>query len=142
MSYICPETKPGTYVLDGYYSMLQSDALNFNERPEKTISKVAIEFLAEEQTTPNLLYCHVGYGSQPKCLTWDTSAKQKKLECLTERTRIKHKLRNTRPDDIPSFKFWRRGVYLAWRFFSKNTGGGACYNRVELTVKKSQGDWR
>jgi hypothetical protein len=139
--YPCPETVNGIYISDGYYSLLQSGENNFKERTEKTVNKVAVDFVAEAQTSPNLLYVNIGYGSQPGCLSWDQSSVPKKLECLTERSRAQHKARNTRPDELPTFKFWRRGVYLAWRFYSKSTGGGACYNMVEMSVKKASGNW-
>lgn len=140
--YDCPQTADGTYALDGYYSMMQSDAADFKEKIEKIINKAHVEFNAEPQTTPNLLYYHVGYGSQPGCLAWDTSARPIKLECLTERSRLKHKSRNTRPDELPSFKVYRKGVFLSYRFYSKSTGGGACYGGVVQSVRKSSGDWR
>lgn len=141
-AYPCPQTVPGTYVNDGYFSMLQSDSSDFKERVEKLINKIHIEFVAEAQTTPSLLRCHVGYGAQPQCLTWDKSPVPVKLECLTRKTRNQHALRNTRQDEIPSFNVHRRGVYLAWRFFISGTGGGSYYNSVTLSVRKPQGDWR
>lgn len=134
-------TAPGVYVSDGYFSMLQADANNFKERIDKTVNKVAVEFISEEQTTPNLLHVNIAFGSQPNCMTWDRSAPAKKLECLTDRTRRRHQLRNTRPNEMPTFKFWRRGVYLAWRFYVKGTGGCSCFNMVELSVKKASGNW-
>lgn len=140
--YDCPTVTPGDFELDGYYSMVQSDAGDFKERIEKLINKVHIEFVAEEQTSPNLLRCHVGYGAQPSCLTWDKSATPVKLECLTRKTRNQHKLRNTRQDEIPSFNVHRRGAYLAWRFYISGTGGGSCFNSVTMSVRKAQGEWK
>lgn len=139
MSYCA--TTVGSYTTDGYYSMLQSDANNFKERIDKTINRMAVEFISEAQTTPSLLHAHVAFGTQPNCMTWDKSTTPKKLQCLTEQTRRKHALRNTRPDEMPTFKFWRRGVYLAWRFFVKGTGGCSTFNQVELSVKKASGNW-
>lgn len=138
----CPETVEGTYAIEGYYSMLQSDAADFKEKIEKIINRAHVEFNAEAQTTPNLLYFHAGHGAQPSCLSWDTTARPVKLECLTEKNRRQHGLRNTRPDEIPSFRVYRKGVFLAWRFYSKGTGGGACYGGVVQSVRKSSGDWR
>lgn len=142
MSYTCPETAPGCYALDGYYSMLQSDAGDFKTKAEKLINKVAIDFVAEDQTTPSLLNCNVAYGQQPECLTWDRTAQAKKLQCLTNKSRNQHALRKTRPDEIPSFQFHRRGVYVAWRFYIKGTGGGSCFNGVTTSLRSPQADWR
>lgn len=142
LTYPCPQTVPGAYRLAGYYSLLQSDASDFRTKAEKLINKLHIESVAEEQTTPNLLFCHVGYGAQPSCLTWDRSAPARTLECLTTKTRNQHTLQNTRPDTLPTFNFHRRGVHLAWRFFVKGTGGGSCFNGVTVSVRSPQSDWK
>lgn len=141
-SYECPETDPGSYVLDGYYSLLQSDAGDFGEKVEKMLNKIAIDFLAESQTSPNKLYCEMAYGKQPECLVWDRSAEPVKLECLTNRSRNQHKLRNTRADTLPTFLFHRRGGFIAWRFYVKGTGGGSCFNSITMSIRLAQGDWR
>ena len=140
--YDCPQTVDGSYALDGYYSMMQGDAADFKEKVEKIINKLHVEFNAESQTTPNLLYVHVGFGAQPSCLSWDRTLRTIKLECITEKSRLQQKARNIRPNEIPSFFCYRRGVFLAWRFFVKGTGGGSCFGGVVQSVRKAMGEWR
>lgn len=140
MSYCA--TTVGSYVLDGYYSMLQSDGTDYGTKVEKLINKLLVSFNAEVQTSPSQLFVHVGFGSQAECLSWDKSPRPVPLECLTQKTRTQHKLRNTRADSIPSFQCYRRGVYLGWRFFTKGTGGGAEYAGVNLSVRGAAADWR
>lgn len=135
-------TAPGVYVSDPYVSMLQSDSSDFKTKVEKLISKVCIDFVATAQTSPSKLNCEIAYGQQPECLRWDQSAPTQKLECLTDRTRRKHELRNTRADSLPTFKFYRKGTYLAWRFWVGGLGGCACFNSVTLSARITQGDWK
>lgn len=141
-SYPCPETIDGDYTNDGYVSLLQADAGDWKIKTEKLVSKICVDYTAEDQTTPSKLHCELAYGEQPECLGWDRSAETKNLECLTDRSRMQHRLRNTRPDTLPTFKFHRRGVYLAWRFWVGGTGGLSCFNGVTLSVRNPQSDWR
>ena len=139
--YECPTTTPGQYVNDGYYSMMQSDAKDEDKKTEKLVNKAVVDFIAEEQTTPSKLYFNLAYGYQPDCLQWDLSAKPQKLECLTGKSDRQHAIARTRASRLPSFKVYRKGVYLAWRFYVKGTGGASCFNGVTWTVRPATGDW-
>lgn len=140
MSYCA--TTVGVYTTDPYVSLLQSDASDFKVKTEKLISKVYIDFVATAQTSPSKLHCEIAFGSQPECLRWDRSAPTQKLECLTEITRKKHELRNTRADALPTFQFHRKGTYVAWRFWVGGVGGCSCFNSVTLSARVTQGDWK
>lgn len=137
----CPQTVPGQYVLDGYYSMLQSDAQNFGIDEDKLIDKIRIDFTADIQALPNNIYCHVAYGIQPDCLIWDNPA-AKELMCLTDKTDAEHEANNTRPAEGAMFPQYRRGRYVAWRFYINGTGGGACFSQLTQHVRPIQGDWK
>lgn len=139
-TYDCPYTVTGVYDSVGYATMLQGDAEKFTKTEEKLINKIGIDFIARAQTTPNLLHCQVGYGAQPSCLTWANS-EPVEMKCLTERSVPEHKHDGSRPAATPKFNFHQAGIFLAWRFFVLNTGGGACFNEVKLSVRMKSGCW-
>lgn len=140
--YPCQSDVEAAYELNGYASLLQSDASDFKIKPDKLISKVVIEFVAEAQTSPSKLYCQIATGAQSECLSWDSSARPQLLECLTSRTRGQHKSRNTRADSLASYHFHRRGGYISWRLFVRGTGGGSAFNGATLSVRSVQSDWK
>lgn len=142
VTYNCPQTTPGDYALDGYYSMLQGDAMAFGQKAEKLINRSEVDYVAEEQTVPNDLTFHVGYGQQPRCLTWDTTAADQQLKCLTENSAAQHAANNTRPSLLATYNYYRRGVYISWRMYTSGTGGASCFNGVTLSVRLVQGQWR
>lgn len=136
------QTSTASYVSDPYVSMLQSDANDFKTKTEKLISKACVDYNATAQTTPSKLHFEVAYGSQPECLRWDLTAPTQKLECLTEKSRRQHELRNTRADSLPTYKFHRRGVFIGWRMWVGGLGGCSCFNSVTLTARNPQADWK
>lgn len=131
------------YCSDGYSSMMQSDMNTFGISAEKLISRVLIDYEAEVQSTPNRLAVQIAYGAQPKCTTWKDIG-HRDLRCLTEETAARHEADNTRPDLAAKYPTWYRGRYIGYRFYvdaveggTKVTGGGSCFNRVELRIRKA-----
>lgn len=140
-SYDCPYTSPGIYVLDGYFSLVQADAWDYGQKVEKTVRGGVVDYVAEDQIDPNQLHFEVGYGPQPRCLTWDQSAAPQDLACLTEQSAAEHAANSTRPELIASYHFFRRGVYIAWRAYTSGTGGASCWDKATLSMRLAQGEW-
>jgi hypothetical protein len=136
----CYRTAPGIYIITGYYSMLQGDAMDFGAREEKMINALSASFEAETQTDPNSLYLQIGYGQHANCLVWANSG-QTELSCQTEMTDAVHKSGKTRPDNFAKFPLYRRGIYLSWRLYIEGPGGGATLDELVLSVKKMQSAW-
>lgn len=141
-AYDCPYTSPGIYAQDGYFSLIQSDADDYKQKVEKIINRAEIDFVAEDQVAPNELSFEVAYGAQPRCLTWDQSATPKELTCLTSESAVAHAANNTRPSEMATYNFYRRGVFIAWRAFTSGTGGASCWNRVTTNMRLAAGEWR
>lgn len=138
--YDCPYTIPGQYVSEGYYSMLQGDSHDYNTNVNKIINRSVVDFEAEAQTTPNEIFFQIAYGSQPGCMVWDDTD-PRDLACIVDGEQEAMEADNLRPGELPTFNWYREGSRLAWRFYTKDTGGGACYNGLTLSVRKSSGEW-
>jgi len=136
----CPHTTIGVYSQEGYTSMLQGDAYDYGKREEKMINYAAVDYVAEEQTTPNMLNFQVAYGQQPGCMRWANTT-PRELKCLTEKDEAQHEADNTRANRSATFPMYRAGSFLAWRFYIEGTGGGSCYNEVTLRVRTKSGKW-
>lgn len=140
-SYECPCVVPGTYVDNGYASMMQGDAFKYGTNVEKLINKALVDFDADVQTTPGLLNFQVAYGAQPGCMVWET-ADPVEFSCIVDYNEASAEAVNERPGEIPSFLVYRRGAYLGWRFWIEGLGAGGCFNGVNLSVRKASGDWK
>lgn len=127
-----------SYMCVGYDSVLQSGAEDFKEWREKLINQIKVEFQASPQTTPNDLYCFVGYGAQADCFRWRQLTTQE-LRCLTDNTEAQDDAGNTRPYDIANFPTHYRGRYIGWRIKVTGTGGASCFSRVSQRVILVQG---
>ena len=136
----CPFTVAGTYAIDGYYSMAQGDASDLGQSVEKLINRAKLDFSAEPQSFPNSLYFQLGYGTQPDCLVW-AAAEGKPLSCETEMTDDELAAANARPGLGASYPLYRRGRYLAWRFYINGTGGAACISSMTRRMRLIQGEW-
>jgi hypothetical protein len=141
LTYDCPYTVPGNYASDGYYSMQQGDAYDYRVHEEKLINQAIVDFEAEPQTTPNDLFFQVAYGSQSGCMIWDSTS-PKPLACTLEGDETSMEAANQRPRELPTFKFYRKGAFLAWRFYVNGTGGGASFGALTLSVRRTSGEWK
>lgn len=140
--YECPYTSPGNYDQDGYFSLLQADAIDFNQKVEKLVNRGEVDYVAEDQIPPNELRFEIAYGAQPRCMTWDQSAPPKELTCITAESAAQHAADNTRPNQMATYPFYRRGVFIAWRAYTSGTGGASCWNRATLSMRLAMGEWR
>ena len=138
----CPYTSPGSYAQDGYFSLIQADALDYNQKVEKLANRGEVDYVAEDQIPPNVLNFEIAYGAQPRCMTWDQSAPPKELTCITGESAAQHTANNTRPNQMATYPFYRRGVFIAWRAYTSGTGGASCWNRVTLSMRLAMGEWR
>lgn len=130
-----PNVGTATYAQSSYPSLLQTDALNFRVPTEKMLQAITVELTAEEQTVPSTLYCAVGTGSQPGCLSWET-ADPVNLDCLDQSDEA-----GTRPTLPPRFAFYSQGIHLAWRLWTNGTGGAFCTSGVTMKVSGATKCW-
>lgn len=140
VAYTCPYTGYGEYEDDGYYSLLQGGAFSYGARQEKLIRNLIVEYEAVTQADPNLLYCQIGWGAQPGCMTW-SDTEPRELTCLTDKTAAQSARDNTRPNLKATFPVYRAGSFLAYRLYVTGTGGGAAFNVVTQKVRLKQGRW-
>lgn len=138
----CPYTTDGVYVNDGYFSVLQSDSDDYKQKEEKEIRRAQVDFVALDQVPASQLSFDISYGAQPRCMTWDTSAADRELKCLTSESAAEHQANNTRASSLASYNFFRRGAFIGWRAYTSGTGGGSCWNKVALQLRNAQGEWR
>ncbi len=124
----------GTYVHEGYATVVQQGLERYKSDDEKMIKRVTIEAKPLTQAIPSDLECEVGYGSQPDCMRWVTS-EPLPFACRTAKTNAQHDADGTRQDRRFDYSFWRRGIYLAWRFRIEGVGGGGEFSCITSTVK-------
>ena len=135
---VFPDTSVGTYVDEGYYSLLQSDPYDYATPVEKLMTTVAVAFVAEVQTTPNPLSCSIAFGSQAECTSWALSD-DVLLDCLDGPDY--DTTTNMRPANFARFAFYSQGIYLGWRLFTHGVGGGFCVSSMTLSLRKNTGAW-
>lgn len=136
----CPQTVVGTYVLDGYTSLLQKDLHDYGQKEDKLINKIEVDFDALPQTSPGQLVAQVGYAANAACTLWSEVA-GKNFACpnvLSDDLELYYK---ERPNLPAVYKFFRRGRYLAWRLSISGTGSGGCISRLTKSVRLAQGVW-
>jgi len=126
-----------TYVLDPYTSILQSGAWDFGYPDDtKEINRFEVEFEAVSQTVPNDLNLRIGYADQAYCTPIWRAQSSKALECLTEFTVAQHVTNNTRPDNTAEWPLYYEGRYLFWELSVSGTGGGVCFSRMSMDVRR------
>jgi len=130
-----PAVGEATYTASSYPSLIQTDGMNFKSSTEKRVQAMSVEFTAEDQTVPGVLYAAVGAGSQPSCLDWET-ADGVDLECLDAPTDSQ-----TRATKIPRYAFWVDGVNIAWRIWTNGTGNAFCLSGVTLKMQGATKCW-
>ena len=140
ITYACPYTTDGQYVLDGYSSMVQGDMHKYGKNEEKTVSLASIDYVAREQASPSQLHFQIGYSAQASCPTWKDAAPVD-LRCLTEQTALQHQQQNTRPSTFAKFPVFRSGVFIGYRFFILGTGGLTCFSEVKIHLRLRQSCW-
>lgn len=136
----CPETSVGIYVQDGYVSLKQRDLNDYGVKADKLINRVAVDFDALPQTTPNTLYCQVGYAANASCVLW-SEAVERDFACMTDQSDAEHAYYHTRPNELANFPFHRRGRYLTERVWISGTGGGGCLTKQTNRLRMAQGVW-
>lgn len=139
----CPYTVIGTYARDGYTSLLQGDLLDYGVKQDKKITRVILDFVAAEQTTPNILRCAVAYSNNAECPRW-SETKEEEFACLSNFTDAEHDFYKTRPSLPALFNFSRRGRYLGYRFWLEGSGGAGCFTQITRKMRMAQGttDWK
>jgi len=137
----------GFYVLKGYSTILQSGSENLNIDAEKNCRLLKTEFKADLQTTPNILYADIAFGTQASCMTWrnirivepdGTTQPGVPLKCITDFTAAQHIANQTRPTPDARFPTAVRGKFLAYRLRILGTGGGSCFSSVQLDVARAE----
>jgi hypothetical protein len=140
VTYECPYSTTGQYVMDGYTSLVQGDMHKFGKNEDKTINLASIDYVAREQAEASLLYFQVGYGAQPGCPTWK-DATPVELRCITAKSAAQHEADNTRPDTFAKFPVFRSGQFIGYRFYILGTGGLSCFSETKLSVRLKQSCW-
>lgn len=135
------------YVLDGYNSIIECGAEDLGIDAEKVSRMLKVEYTADPQTTPNLLYADVAYGVEANCRTWKNIKKVQPdgtidtgvpLRCLTEFDLATHEANQTRPGKDATFPCSIRGKFLSYRLRIEGTGGGACISKVQIDVARAE----
>ncbi len=132
----------GTYVLDGYDSILRSGAETFDQRSfEKEFTEFLLDILPEIQTTPSPLYVRVGVSARPVdpnndgvCpLLWEVQ-EVKYLDCGDSDVSVLED-NNQRPTSGPmKWPLYRRGQCLYWEIKISGTGGACQISAIGQTV--------
>lgn len=140
----------GTYVKDGYRSILRSGALHFN-RPDdnKIAQRFAYSFAAGIAVKPSSLILRIGASNQPhdpnssrgRCVIQWEEQDPMLLECLSDVDAAQHAADGTRPDELAEWPLYWIGNYLYFELEIVNpdvdpvdTGGNVCFSRWTLNV--------
>ena len=134
---------PGSYVTNGYMSILRSGPQHFGSpSKEKTESFFSVEAISEPQTSPITIGLRIGQSSQPvdsnraaDCsLIWFTED-EKTLECQSESDPDKQVSDGTRPDEGFRWPTMATGRYIYWELSVDGAGGDVSLGRVEQFVE-------
>lgn len=136
-----------SYIQDGYGSIIESGAEDLGIDAEKVARMLKVEYKAELQTTPNLLYADIAFGVEANCRVWKNIRKVQPdgtiddgvpLRCLTEFDIATHEANQTRAGKDATFPCSVRGKFLSYRLRIDGTGGGACISKVQLDVARAE----
>ncbi len=136
-----------TYLQEGFKSVLQSGAESLKIDDEKNLSEIKVQYKADLQTTPNLLYCWAGFGAEANCLEWkllrnvipdNTINDGVELRCLTDLDVAQHTAQGIRSSLDAHFHASMRGRFLSYKLIVQGTGGGSCYSDVRMRIAQSQ----
>lgn len=132
----------GTYVLDGYDSILRPGPEHFG-RPEleKHINYIEVNGVPEVQAIPSNAHLRIGMSAE----IMDPNDADATILWVTEdpiplerddTTAAEHLSAGTRPDSKPlQWSVYMIGHYLYWEFKVSGTGGGVCLSSVVRHVK-------
>lgn len=130
----------GTYVRDGYSSILRSGGISFGSPfSPKQINKFLTDLLPAEQTIPSKIRLRIGTSFQPVdpnkvgCNVIWIEATPKDMKCLTG-TEAQQIMKKTRQGAGFQWELYREGHWLYYELRIDGTGGSACMSRVELSV--------
>jgi hypothetical protein len=146
-TYYRQELDGSLYVLNGYDTVIRSGQWDFKDSKEKRIRELWVQFLAEEQTVPNILYGYIGIAPSPGCITWkqirsyddcETVSEGISLACPTAKTAEEHEADYTFANNPTHFQTLLRSRYLSWKLKVTGTGGGVCFSQVALEVEQTQ----
>lgn len=137
-------TTAAAYSEVGYVSIAQSDAQDFGTPANKTVLKAAVEVDVPDMpdTDPAHLHCDVGYGAQPRQISWSSSAPRR-----VDSLRVLPGQSGIRANRFATYPFFRTGSQIAWRLMiaDQNKGpvlGGLCsLNEMTVSVRQSHGDY-
>jgi hypothetical protein len=134
-----------TYHNYGYSTVMQSGAEDFGISEDKLTDLITVNYVAEPQTTPNLLYAYIGLSQQPTCHRWQhvrfydengDLQDGRELRCLTDKSHDEHDTDSTRSDLDAKFPTQSRAKFIAYKLKINGTGGGACFSGVELKTTR------
>jgi hypothetical protein len=136
----CPYTSEATYARNGYTSLAQHDLIDYGVKLEKTIERVVIDFDALDQSTPGQLYVSVAYARNAHCPTW-SEVRNKPFSCISDYSDEAAAFYHVRPNEMPVFKFMRRGGFIGLRWYLTGTGSGGCFTKVTRRMRIAQSKW-
>lgn len=143
-------TTSGVYENQGYVSIAQTDSLDGGSPRDKTVLCAHVEYDSKDvpDNTAARLHFHVGYGSQPRSLVWDTGQASRQIDRISASDSTEHKTNKTRPDAKATYQFFRTGSQLAFRLMiadslgNKVTGGECRLNQMHVRIRQSHRDYR
>ena len=144
-SYYRQELDGSLYVLNGYDTVIRSGQEDFKTMSEKRVRELAVQFLAEEQTVPNLLYGYIGIAPSPGCDRWkllrtyddcETVSEGIPLACPTAKTDEEHEEDQTFANEPTHWPTLLRSRYLAYKLKIDGTGGGVCFSKVSMDIEQ------
>lgn len=142
----------GTYVKDGYRSILRSGPIDLGlPEIEKILQRFAIEAAPVEQTIPSQIRLKVGTAAQAldpnkadldsNCVILYQEQPLMDLVCQSTKTARQHLAANTRPDEDIAWPMWYPGRFLYYELTVVNekvnpqdTGGLVCLSRFTFRV--------
>ncbi|MFA6239967.1 MAG: chitobiase/beta-hexosaminidase C-terminal domain-containing protein [Candidatus Hydrogenedentales bacterium] len=131
----------GSYILEGITSLFRTAPL-FSEGYGITCEELKLDCIAVPQTTPNLIGLRVGVSAQvadpntDECrLVWHQHS-LKKLECISQRTAVEHRAKNTQPSENLAWNFLRSGKILYLELRIDGTDGDAEFSRINARLKR------
>lgn len=139
----------GTYVKEGYKSILRSGPISLSTTDLKEIKNLELELLPSDSVSPGQVKIRIGTSQRAldpnndNCaIIWENEDPIT-LKCLSELTPAGHALENTYPDDEFNWPMFYVGKYLYFEIEFSNpnvtpidTGAAFCMSRITLDVEK------
>lgn len=130
-----------SYRYEGYESRLISGAMSFgNPESEKSVRKVTVQYEADPQAQPNLLYCRIGSSAQPvdpldpMCLIRWRDMEPVPLKCLAGLTEADLE-KGLRPFIQLDYNLLQTGKYFYIDLRISGCGGASSFSRISFEIK-------